>query len=61
VKPLLVDHLADTIDGMFQQIDHCLMECNLADRGDKVLIMGGIPMHKAGSTNFLKIHTIGEG
>jgi pyruvate kinase len=61
VKPLLVDHLADTIDGMFQQIDHCLTERNLADRGDKVLIMGGVPMHKAGSTNFLKIHTIGEG
>jgi pyruvate kinase len=46
---------------MFQQIDHCLTERNLADRGDKVLIMGGVPMHKAGSTNFLKIHTIGEG
>jgi pyruvate kinase len=61
VKPLLVEHLADTIDGMFQQIDHCLTERNLADRGDKVLIMGGVPMHKAGSTNFLKIHTIGEG
>ena len=61
VKPLLVDHLADTIDGMFQQIDRCLVESNLANRGDKVLIMGGVPMHKAGSTNFLKIHTIGEG
>jgi pyruvate kinase len=61
VKPLLVEHLADTIDGMFEQIDHCLTERNLADRGDKVLIMGGVPMHKAGSTNFLKIHTIGEG
>ncbi len=61
VKPLLVEHLADTIDGMFQQIDRCLVESNLAILGDKVLIMGGIPMHKAGSTNFLKIHTIGEG
>jgi pyruvate kinase len=61
VKPLLVEHLADTIDGMFQQIDHCLTECKIANLGDKVLIMGGIPMHKAGSTNFLKIHTIGEG
>jgi pyruvate kinase len=61
VKPLLVEHLADTIDGMFQQIDRCLPERNLAILGDKVLIMGGIPMHKAGSTNFLKIHTIGEG
>lgn len=61
VKPLLVEHLADTIDGMFQQIDHCLMERNLAARGDKVLIVGGIPMHQSRSTNFLKIHTLGEG
>ncbi len=48
VKPLLVDHLADTIDGMFQQIDHCLTERNLADRGDKVLIMGASPCIKPG-------------
>ncbi|MFZ4676536.1 MAG: pyruvate kinase [Nodosilinea sp.] len=61
VKPLLVEHLADTIDGMFQQIDHCLMDRKLAVRGDKVLIVGGIPMHQSRSTNFLKIHTLGEG
>jgi len=61
VKPLLVEHLADTIDGMFQQIDHCLMDRKLAVRGDKVLIIGGIPMHQSRSTNFLKIHTLGEG
>lgn len=60
VAPLLVDHLADTIDGMFQQIEQCLVERHLAEQGDKVLVMGGIPMHRAGSTNFLKLHTIGE-
>ncbi|XGV97850.1 MAG: pyruvate kinase alpha/beta domain-containing protein [Leptolyngbya sp. BL-A-14] len=33
-------------------------ERRFAATGDKILVMGGIPMGKAGSTNFLKIHTI---
>ncbi|PSN20182.1 pyruvate kinase [filamentous cyanobacterium CCP5] len=61
VKPVLVEHLADSIDGMFQQIDSCLIERDLAKPGDKVLLIGGVPVHRAGSTNFLKIHTIGQG
>lgn len=60
VQPLLVEQLADTIDDMFQQIEACLIARNLAVTGDKILIIGGIPTHKAGSTNFLKIHTIGD-
>lgn len=60
VKPVLVEQLADTIDGMFQQIDSCLIERELAAPGDKVLMIGGVPVHTAGSTNFLKIHTIGQ-
>jgi pyruvate kinase len=40
--------------------ESCLMERQLALPGDRVLIMGGIPMQTAGGTNFLKIHTIGK-
>jgi pyruvate kinase len=35
-----------------------LIQRNFVTVGDKVLVMGGIPFGKAGSTNFLKIHTI---
>lgn len=58
VRPLLVDQLAGTMDGMFRQIEQCLVSADLAAPGDKVLIVGGLPMKQAGSTNFLKIHTI---
>jgi pyruvate kinase len=58
VRPLLVDQLAETMDGMFRQVEQCLVNADLAAPGDKVLIVGGLPMKQAGSTNFLKIHTV---
>ncbi|MEL6381439.1 MAG: hypothetical protein AAFQ89_02995 [Cyanobacteria bacterium J06626_18] len=41
-------------------MEDCLMMHNLAAPGDKILIMGGLPLKQTGSTNLLKIHTIGH-
>lgn len=60
VQPMLVEGLGDSIHDMLQQVETCLLEQNFASVGDKVLIIGGIPAHKSGSTNFLKIHVIGQ-
>jgi pyruvate kinase len=48
-----------TLEELLAQMEADLSQRNFAAPGDKVLIMGGIPFGLAGSTNFLKIHTIG--
>lgn len=60
VKPVLIDQEVDTFEDVIQQAEACLMEYQLALPGDRILIMGGIPMKTAGGTNFLKIHTVGR-
>lgn len=58
VKPLWIDYEVTSFEDVIQQAEACLLERNLAIRGDRILIMGGIPMGIAGGTNFLKIHKI---
>jgi len=58
VKPVLIEQEVDTFETVVQQAEACLLEHQLVSRGNRILIMGGIPMKTAGGTNFLKIHTI---
>ena len=57
IKPLLIEQEADSFEEVMTQVEDCLKERQLVTSGDRVLIMGGIPMHQAGGTNFLKLHT----
>ncbi|UBF24210.1 pyruvate kinase [Kovacikia minuta CCNUW1] len=61
IKPLLLDQEVTTFEEVAQQAETLLLERNLADRGDRILIIGGIPMGVSRGTNFLKIHRIGNG
>jgi pyruvate kinase len=58
VKPLLIEQEVETFEEAVRQAESLLIEYNLATPGDRILIIGGIPMRTAGGTNFLKIHTI---
>ncbi|MBD2314449.1 pyruvate kinase [Desertifilum sp. FACHB-1129] len=58
VKPLWIDYEVTSFEDVIKQAEACLLERNLAIKGDRILIMGGIPMSIAGGTNFLKIHKI---
>ncbi|MEL6603875.1 MAG: pyruvate kinase [Cyanobacteria bacterium J06614_10] len=58
VRPILLESLTGPLESTFQQMETCLKENNLVATGDKVLLLGGLPMQVAHSTNFLKIHTI---
>jgi pyruvate kinase len=60
VKPLLIDHIEQTLEELIGTMMEMLRERQLAELGDKVLILGGSPLQKTHGTNFLKIHTIGE-
>jgi pyruvate kinase len=58
VRPVLLKEFKDTLADVLSQMEADLIQRNFAVPGDRVLVMGGIPFGKAGSTNFLKIHTI---
>jgi pyruvate kinase len=60
IKPILIEDEVDTFEDVIQQTEACLLERHLVVPGDRILVMGGIPMKTAGGTNFLKIHTIGS-
>lgn len=60
VQPILLDQEMDQFEQVVQQVESCLLERKLVVPGDRILIMGGIPMRQAGGTNFLKIHLICE-
>jgi pyruvate kinase len=58
VRPVLMQFPKVTLEDLLPKIEADLIRRNFAATGDKVLVMGGMPMGKSGGTNFLKIHTI---
>lgn len=58
VRPILMHLTHNTMEELLPVLEADLIQRNFASPGDKVLLMGGIPFGKVGSTNFLKIHTI---
>ncbi|HAO11885.1 MAG TPA: pyruvate kinase [Planktothrix sp. UBA8407] len=60
VKPILLEHQVNSFEGLIDLAQTKLLEQSLAQVGDKILIIGGVPTKKARGTNFLKIHTISD-
>lgn len=58
VRPVLLQLNYGTPEELLPHVETDLIQRNFAAPGDKILVMGGIPFGIAGSTNFLKIHTI---
>jgi pyruvate kinase len=58
VRPVLLSAFTGSLIDVVKQMEADLIRRNFVAPGDKVLIVGGIPFGVAGSTNFLKIHTI---
>ena len=61
VRPVLLEQLDGSLETLFEQVETCLLEKRFAAPGDRILLLGGLPIKVSGSTNFLKIHTIGSG
>ena len=59
VIPLQVQAFA-TIDEMISIIIRAAHEKNLVKRGDRLIIIAGVPFGIDGQTNLIKIHTVGE-
>ncbi|MCZ2109056.1 MAG: pyruvate kinase [Dehalococcoidia bacterium] len=59
VVPILCP-VVDTADGVFRQVDTLLVERGFLHDGDEVVVLASLPVHASGSTNFLKLHRLGE-
>lgn len=60
VIPLLIPEF-HTIDEMISTVVNTAEEVQLVKQGDSLVIIAGVPFGIGGQTNFLKIHTVGEG
>lgn len=47
-------------DDMVGQVDHLLREMDMAEDGDRIAIVAGMPAGVIGSTNTIRVHKIGE-
>ena len=59
VQPIRVERVEHT-DDMTRQVDHYLLEHELASTEDMVVICAGSPPGHAGSTNLVKVHRVGD-
>ena len=59
IESFLVERVTHT-DAMYKQVDQKLIEAGLAEVGDKVVVISGSPPGSPGSTNDLRVHTIGD-
>jgi pyruvate kinase len=58
IRPLLIEEHPGTFEEMVSVAEKNLAARHLVASGDKILLLGGIPAHDAGGTNFIKVHTI---
>lgn len=58
VKPILIDQEPRDFEDLVHQVERVIKGRNLAEKGDRILIMAGIPTGISKGTNFLKIHVI---
>ncbi|MCX6268299.1 MAG: pyruvate kinase, partial [Bacteroidetes bacterium] len=58
IRPVFIEDHPGTFEEMVAVAERNLLERHLARSGDKILLMGGIPAHEAGGTNFITVHTI---
>ncbi|MDQ6676579.1 MAG: pyruvate kinase, partial [Acidobacteriota bacterium] len=59
VIPIILPQVQST-DEMLEQMDRMLLEQKLCRRGEPVVFVAGQPVGHAGTTNIMKIHTVGE-
>jgi len=58
VKPLLVSETGANFEELIAQTESALRKRDLVTSGDKILVIGGVPVGQPRGSNFLKIHTV---
>ncbi len=60
VRPVITRWFTDNVMDVLGEMEMDLLQRQYVTPGDKVLVITGIPFGQAKTTNFLKIHTIGQ-
>jgi pyruvate kinase len=58
IEPILIEEHPDTFEQMVAMIESNLTSRKLVSPGDRIVILGGIPAHLKGGTNFIRIHSV---
>ena len=59
VEAFLLDHVVDT-DHLVRSVDSALRSVGLGEEGDRVVIVEGVPPGVPGTTNGMRVHSIGD-
>jgi len=59
VKPMMIDEVSDS-DEMVKSSVEAAISSGAAKEDDIVVVTGGVPVNIPGSTNFLKVHRVGQ-
>jgi pyruvate kinase len=59
ISPLLCQGAPHSFEGLISFAEKALLRIQAIQKGDKILILGGVPAGIPGGTNFVKIHTAG--
>jgi pyruvate kinase len=51
--------LAGTTEELLDAVEQRLQDDNLVQRGEHVVVIGGMPIATAAHTNFVKLHQVG--
>lgn len=57
VNARVLPHLNNT-DTMIERVESLLLEERLARKGDRIAILGGVPLQARGKTNMMKLHVL---
>ena len=52
--------LVERTDQMLEEVDRLLTGGEYVSEGEEVVVVGSMPVEAAGTTNFLKLHRVGE-
>ncbi len=58
ITPLLMVDVCDT-ETMMNMVEKALIENNVVQKGDLIIVTGGLPISARGESNFIKIHSCG--
>jgi len=58
INPVLIQDHPDTFEEMVALCEKTVLDKKIAIPGDTIILLGGIPAHREGGSNFVKLHTI---
>ncbi|HEY8966673.1 MAG TPA: pyruvate kinase, partial [Candidatus Methylacidiphilales bacterium] len=59
INPILEAGRPQTFEGLAEHAEKTLLDRKLAAKGEKILVIGGLPAGTPRGANFVKIHTLG--